>query len=126
MLTTCPSQNAQLRLNHASLWGGLKHAAGYLVGVTTALRHRREIAQLLEAEPGVLRDLGLHPADVQAALAEPLWRDPSGHLLASAGERRHAARSALRDNLQGLFKSRIAETINDSRSQMEWPKQGSA
>ncbi|MDQ0470422.1 DUF1127 domain-containing protein [Labrys wisconsinensis] len=70
--------------------------------ILTALKNRRQVASLLEADPGMLRDLGLTPMDVHGALAEPLWRDPSARLLIWSVERRAAARAAARDNLLGL------------------------
>ena len=86
-------------------WIGLRLIAAGLQPVKcvlTALRHRREVAVLLQADSGILRDLGLHPADLSSALAEPLWRDPSTHLLESSRERREASRAAARDNIGGL------------------------
>lgn len=73
-----------------------------LAEVSTAMRHRREIAALLRADASVLRDLGLMPSDVDSALAQPMWRDPSYILLASSAERRCANREAARENLAGL------------------------
>lgn len=62
----------------------------------TAVRNRREVAMLMEAEDGVLRDLGLTRLDVSAALSEPMWRDPSARLLIWSVERRAAQRAHAR------------------------------
>src|SRR5689334_644564 len=70
-----------------------------------AMRNRREVAALLAADPGMLRDLGLTPMDVSCALAEPVWRDPSARLLVWSIERRAAHRAQARDNLAGLARS---------------------
>ena len=72
-----------------------------LVQWRNAMRNRREVALLMEADSGVLRDLGLTRMDVCAAMSEPLWRDPSARLLVWSVERRAAAR----DNLEGLAKT---------------------
>ena len=73
--------------------------------IFTAMKNRRQVASLLEADPAMLRDLGLTPMDVHGALAEPMWRDPSARLLIWSVERRAAARAAARENLLGLTPS---------------------
>ena len=92
-----------------SVFSAVARDEGYLRGLLRsfsaafmALRHRREVAALLNADSTMLRDLGLMPSDITSALAEPLWKDPSEHLLVSSRERREAARSAARDNLASL------------------------
>jgi uncharacterized protein YjiS (DUF1127 family) len=75
-----------------------------------AMRNRREVALLMDADSAVLRDLGLTRIDVHAAMSEPLWRDPSARLLVWSVERRAAARAAARDNLEGLAKSETGST----------------
>jgi uncharacterized protein YjiS (DUF1127 family) len=67
-----------------------------------ALRNRREVTRLLDADPAMLRDLGLTPMDLNCALAEPMWKDPSARLLVWSIERRAAARATARENLMGL------------------------
>lgn len=74
--------------------------------ILNALEHRRDVAMLLNAEPGMLRDLGLTQTDLACALAEPMWRDPSSPLLVWTTERRAAARAAARDNFVGLVPAR--------------------
>jgi uncharacterized protein YjiS (DUF1127 family) len=75
---------------------------GFLARIFTAMKNRRQVASLLEADPALLRDIGLTPMDVHGALTEPLWRDPSARLLIWSVERRSAARAAARDNIFGL------------------------
>ena len=89
----------------AALVAGLRAPVRVLTGIAAALKNRREIAQLLEAEPGMLRDLGLTEMDISCALSEPLWRDPSSRLLVWSIERRTAARAAARENLNGLARA---------------------
>ena len=67
-----------------------------------AVRNRREVQMLLDAEPGVLRDLGLSRMDVVAALSEPAWRDPSARLLIWSVERRAASRASALEQRLGL------------------------
>jgi hypothetical protein len=80
----------------------VRPVVGSLRNVLVAIKNRREVANLLHADPAMLRDLGLTPMDVSCALAEPVWRDPSARLLIWSIERRTAARAAVRDNLAGL------------------------
>lgn len=70
--------------------------------LSVAMRNRRQVTELLNADSAMLRDLGLTPMDITCALSEPLWRDPSARLLIWTIERRAAARAAVRDNLSGL------------------------
>jgi uncharacterized protein YjiS (DUF1127 family) len=77
-------------------------AATRVVAFCVAIQNRRQVASLLQADPAMLRDLGLTPMDVSCALAEPMWRDPSARLLVWSIERRAASRAAARDNLIGL------------------------
>lgn len=77
----------------------------------TAMRNRREVAMLLEADQTVLRDLGLTRHDVAAAMTEPVWRDPSARLLIWSVERRAASRVMAREIRDGL---RAEETVKPS------------
>jgi uncharacterized protein YjiS (DUF1127 family) len=102
----------QLSGNSIALTGALTDNAvrGVVNGVAKlylAMRNRREVAALLAADPGMLRDLGLTPMDVSCALAEPVWRDPSARLLVWSIERRAAQRAQLRDNLAGLARDPV-------------------
>src|SRR5437762_14289461 len=81
---------------------GLRAPVRVCAGIVRAMKNRRDVAQLLDAEPGMLRDLGLTATDIHCALSEPLWRDPSARLLVWSIERRAAGRAAARENLNGL------------------------
>lgn len=109
-LAASPRSSAVL----AALRAGLRTPARVVAGIVTAMKNRRDVAQLLEAEPGMLRDLGLTPMDIRCALSEPMWRDPSARLLVWTIERRAAGRAAARENLNGLARC-------DARDQSENP-----
>jgi uncharacterized protein YjiS (DUF1127 family) len=55
-----------------------------IAAVMTAIRHRHEVKHLAELDDRALKDIGLVRGDVEAALAEPLFRDPSSVLVRSA------------------------------------------
>ena len=76
-----------------------------LIALWRAARNRRSVARLLELDAHMLRDIGLVPGDVHAALAAPMGHDPSSHLHAMALERRMAVRAAAGERLarQGYF-----------------------
>jgi uncharacterized protein YjiS (DUF1127 family) len=57
-----------------------------------ALKSRHQIAQLSDLDDRALKDIGLIRSDVHAALAEPLFRDPSHHLMDVAGHKRSPSR----------------------------------
>ncbi len=57
-----------------------------------ALKSRREVARLNDLDDRALKDIGLVRSDVQAALAEPLFCDPSHHLIDVAGHKRGVSR----------------------------------
>jgi len=82
--------------------GALRAVAARIAAIGVALRHRRELNQLANADTAMLRDLGITPMDIDGALAEPLWRDPSLRLVCSVAERRVATKAAHRENLAGL------------------------
>jgi uncharacterized protein YjiS (DUF1127 family) len=52
--------------------------------VITAIKHRRQLADLADAEDHRLRDMGITQDDLHAALSEPLWRDPTAALACRA------------------------------------------
>jgi uncharacterized protein YjiS (DUF1127 family) len=56
------------------------------------LRNRRETRRLAEFDDRMLSDIGLTRADVEGALAGPLWDDPSRHLGLRDRERRGLVR----------------------------------
>ncbi|MBP0580003.1 hypothetical protein J8I29_11845 [Labrys sp. LIt4] len=75
---------------------------GKVAGLAVALHNRREINQLATADAAMLRDLGLTPTDVEGALSQPLWRDPSAQLVAAQMDWRSSAKAAKHDNFVGL------------------------
>jgi uncharacterized protein YjiS (DUF1127 family) len=60
--------------------------------VVAAWRHRNEVAMLVSFDDYMLKDIGLTRGDLDDALAEPLWRDPTAVLVRR--QRRRRARSA--------------------------------
>jgi uncharacterized protein YjiS (DUF1127 family) len=60
-----------------------------------AWRHRSDAAALAALDDRMLADIGLTRADLNDALAEPLWRDPTNVLARRRGERRRARRAAM-------------------------------
>jgi uncharacterized protein YjiS (DUF1127 family) len=58
------------------------------------LKNRREVARLSDLDDRALKDIGLIRSDVQAALAVPLFSDPSHHLMEVAGHKRSPSRAA--------------------------------
>ena len=60
-----------------------------------AWRHRHDAAALAAFDDRMLADIGLTRADLNDALAEPLWRDPTSVLARRQGERRRARRAAV-------------------------------
>jgi uncharacterized protein YjiS (DUF1127 family) len=59
-----------------------------VAGLAKALKHRREIINLAEFDERMLKDIGLTRSDVDGALAEPLFHNPSQVLVRCA--ERHA------------------------------------
>jgi uncharacterized protein YjiS (DUF1127 family) len=51
--------------------------ATQLEKLSTALRHRRELAQLARFSDRELRDLAVTRNDIAFAMSGPLWRDPA-------------------------------------------------
>jgi uncharacterized protein YjiS (DUF1127 family) len=69
----------------------LAFAALVIRGVTRArklLGNRIAVTRLCELDERGLKDIGLTPSDVRAALALPFGRDPSDHLAEVAGHKR--------------------------------------
>ena len=56
--------------------------------VVTAWRHRGDFVLLSSLDDRMLRDIGLTRGDLNDALAEPLWRDPTAVLVRRQRERR--------------------------------------
>lgn len=66
-----------------------------VVNLAKALRHRREIMHLAEFDDRMLKDIGLVRSDVDGALSESLFRNPSTVLVRSV-ERNTRAQSVAR------------------------------
>ena len=62
-----------------------------------AMRNRRQVAKLLYWDNHMLRDIGLTPGDVHAAMAGSIHKDPSCQLESLAQERRRAAHLLARE-----------------------------
>jgi uncharacterized protein YjiS (DUF1127 family) len=58
-----------------------------------AWRHRRDAAALAAFDDRMLADIGLTRCDLNDALSEPLWRDPTIVLAHRYGERRRVRRA---------------------------------
>src|SRR5262245_38637494 len=62
--------------------------------LANAWRHRHDAAALARLDDRMLADIGLTRGDLNDALAEPLWRDPTSVLARRHHERRKARRAA--------------------------------
>ena len=73
----------------AQAFAGIASAAGRLGRrVVTAWRHRRDATMLASFDERMLRDIGLTRTDLNDALSEPVWRDPTAILVSRVHERR--------------------------------------
>ncbi|HLH89773.1 MAG TPA: DUF1127 domain-containing protein [Xanthobacteraceae bacterium] len=63
-------------------------AARFGKRVVAAWRHRGDFVLLSSLDDRMLRDIGLTRGDLNDALAEPLWRDPTAVLVRRQRERR--------------------------------------
>ena len=63
-------------------------AARFGKRVVTAWRHRGDFVLLASLDDRMLRDIGLSRSDLNDALAEPMWRDPTAVLVRRQTERR--------------------------------------
>jgi uncharacterized protein YjiS (DUF1127 family) len=59
-----------------------------------AVRHRREVMNLADLDDRALKDIGLERTDVNQALREPLFRNPSLVLVRSVAEQRRGGQSS--------------------------------
>jgi len=62
--------------------------------LANAWRHRHDAAVLAALDDHMLADLGLSRTDLNDALSEPVWRDPTALLARRHGERRRSRRAA--------------------------------
>jgi uncharacterized protein YjiS (DUF1127 family) len=62
-----------------------------------AWRHRRDAATLAAFDDRMLADIGLTRCDINDALAEPLWRDPTIVLAHRYYERREVRRAVAKE-----------------------------
>ena len=58
--------------------------------IADAWQHRRDVTVLATFDDRLLADIGLTRGDLNDAMAEPLWRDPTSVLARRYGERRRA------------------------------------
>jgi uncharacterized protein YjiS (DUF1127 family) len=58
-----------------------------IVDLARAFRDRQEVKRLVEMDDRALKDIGLLRSDVDGALAEPLFRNPSAVLLRTVERR---------------------------------------
>jgi uncharacterized protein YjiS (DUF1127 family) len=89
LATLAPSSCSQA---FAALAAVVVRAGRRLVGIW---RHRNDAATLAGFDDRMLADIGLTRADLNDALGEPLWRDPTSMLARRQSERRRARRAAV-------------------------------
>ncbi len=81
-----------------------------------AHRHRKSIMDLNGMDEHMLKDIGLSRADVQAALAEPFYRDPTSRLASESEERRLDHRNRLRGRHAPTVRPTDAAPANAART----------
>ena len=89
LATLAPSSCSQAFAAFAAV---VARAGRRLVG---AWRHRNDAAALAGFDDRMLADIGLTRGDLNDALGEPLWRDPTSVLARRQRERRGARRAAV-------------------------------
>jgi uncharacterized protein YjiS (DUF1127 family) len=62
--------------------------------IVEAWRHHHDASALAALDDHMLADIGLTRGDLNDALSEPLWRDPTSVLMRRQDERRWARRAA--------------------------------
>jgi uncharacterized protein YjiS (DUF1127 family) len=86
-MTTLSTSSLPVPLTRA--FAALALAAGRLGRrVVAAWRHRNDVAMLASFDERMLRDIGLTRSDLNDALSEPMWRDPTAVLVRRQRERR--------------------------------------
>jgi uncharacterized protein YjiS (DUF1127 family) len=87
--TAMTTTTSALPLAFAQAFAGVTAALARLgQRVVTAWRHRGDFVLLSSLDDRMLRDIGLTRGDLNDALAEPLWRDPTAVLVRRQRERR--------------------------------------
>jgi uncharacterized protein YjiS (DUF1127 family) len=94
--------NSKSRSHASSFVSALRAVLAKVSSIATAIKNRREINQLANADAAMLRDLGISPSDIDGALSQPFWHDPSAHLVEAQMSWRRATKAAKHDNLVGL------------------------
>jgi len=80
--------------------------------VVVAWRHRGDVSMLASFDERMLRDIGLTRSDLNDALAEPMWRDPTAVLVRRQRERRAVrATAAVTDLLPGCTAPSIVPLV---------------
>ena len=73
----------------------LGQVARSLINLVKALRDRREVMNLAEFDDRMLKDIGLLRSDVDSALAEPIFHNPSWVLVRCAERHSRSKRIAV-------------------------------
>lgn len=76
----------------------IRGALRQLADLAAALRDRAEVKQLIELDDRALKDIGLSRSEVDGALSEPFFRNPSAVLLRSVERRSRASQGAVPAN----------------------------
>jgi uncharacterized protein YjiS (DUF1127 family) len=70
--------------------GAVRAVFGPIARLARAISDRQDVKRLMELDDRALKDIGLSRSDVDGALAEPLFRNPSAVLLRSVERRSRA------------------------------------
>lgn len=87
----------------------LRRLIGPVRNLWRAWLHRREVRYLAEFDDRALKDIGLLRADVEGALSEPLFRDPSVGLALRAHDRQAAVRLRSAEDGRLLARSGVSQ-----------------
>jgi uncharacterized protein YjiS (DUF1127 family) len=72
------------------LTGAARAVFGSIARLARAIGDRQDVKRLMELDDRALKDIGLTRSDVDGALAEPLFRNPSTALVRSVERRSRA------------------------------------
>jgi len=110
-----PLGKEEVPMNHASIPAhpsrlsatvdALKALLRQIGSVVTALEHRREVKALGELDERTLRDIGLSRNDVEGALSEPFFRNPSLVLVRTVERSSHRPERPTRRPARPLVKA---------------------